>query len=190
MRCVPLQKYFDNLTQICVSCPTSCLTCQSLTLCTSCVNGYFLQGDNLCYNTCPPRYFINTQTLSCQKCPSDCYTCNFDGTCITCNATSDFRQFDSVTSRCIALDGYFDNLSQTCVSCPINCLLCSSLTLCTSCANGSYLTDSKLCETSCPPRQFENNQSNTCQKCPFDCYTCNNVGQCTSCSAALDFRSL
>ncbi len=96
--------------------------------------------------------------------------------------------FDLLTSRCIPIDGYFDNLVQICVQCPLNCLTCKSSLFCTSCLNGTFLSTNNLCETSCPPRYYGNTILNLCQNCPYDCYTCNGDGTCLTCNDIIDHR--
>jgi proprotein convertase subtilisin/kexin type 5 len=64
-RCVPLDGYFDNVTSLSVACPLGCQVCKSLTLCTSCLDDYFLIIGGLCSQQCPPRYTINSQSKIC-----------------------------------------------------------------------------------------------------------------------------
>jgi len=80
---------------------------------------------------------------------------------------------------------YFDNQATVCLPCPANCLICKSLTLCTVCLSGAYMsTVDNLCYAQCPVRQFANSQSATCQSCPYDCFICNADGTCLSCSGS------
>jgi proprotein convertase subtilisin/kexin type 5 len=93
------------MTTVAVPCPTGCITCQSLNLCLSCMAGYFLSIDNLCYASCPPRTYTDAATFSCLACPYDCLTCNSAGACLSCSA-ADFRTLSS-NSRCLPMGGYF-----------------------------------------------------------------------------------
>jgi len=106
LRCKPLAGYYDNAVTVCLKCPSLCLTCSSATNCLSCAGGAFLRTDNLCYDSCPIRYYANPMLSICQNCPYDCLTCNYDGTCLTCDEVGDFRQFDSVTTRCVPITGF------------------------------------------------------------------------------------
>ena len=67
-RCQPLVGYFENMTTICPQCPSTCFSCTSQTVCTSCQIGHFMRADKMCYSGCLPRYFGNTQTLVCDIC--------------------------------------------------------------------------------------------------------------------------
>jgi len=145
-----MTQYFDNLATFCVACPANCLICKSLTLCIVCLSGAFMNTlNNLCYTQCPERLFANNSTSSCQVCTYDCYTCSADGTCLSCSS-SDNRQLDTFTQRCVAMFGYFDNLTQICPSCPTGCSICSSLSRCSSCLSGYLLTTGYKCSNSCP----------------------------------------
>jgi len=169
-----------------VQCPPSCAACLSSTICTSCNPGYYFQPNQTCSNSisCGSRTFFNNQTQNCQNCPYDCLTCYTDNTCASCSS-SDNRQLDLATHRCVPLSQYFDNQTTVCPPCPANCLVCKSLALCTVCLSGAYMsTVNNLCYTQCPARQFANSQSATCQSCPYDCYTCNADGTCLSCSGS------
>jgi len=97
------------------------------------MSGYFYSIDELCYNTSPPRYYVDPVSQIVKKCPFDCFTCNPDGTCLSCNSTVDFRILDSASNRCVAMEGYFDNLVQICVRCMPFCQRCQSLAKCQYC---------------------------------------------------------
>lgn len=47
--------YFKSLTSLkqCQACPNSCVSCVSLSECTSCVSSYILDGNKLCTQNCP-----------------------------------------------------------------------------------------------------------------------------------------
>lgn len=103
--------YFLNSTTLCQACSTGCALCTSLTNCQACLSGFYRFSDQLCYSTCPPRYYGDDESHSCKLCSYDCYTCNPNGTCLTCNPTIDYRILDSGSNRCVAMKGYFDNLT-------------------------------------------------------------------------------
>lgn len=78
------------------------------------------------------------------------------------------------SSRCIPMEGYFDNNATVCVKCPIECSLCSSLTVCSACSS----------------RYVLNTSAATCDSCPYDCFTCNSLGNCLTCNSVSDHRQL
>ena len=88
--CLP-SFYADSKSLTCKACPQACALCLNFSYCQMCVNGNYLRVDYLCYPTCLERYFPDCNKLTCSKCPYDCFTCNDNGTCINCNALSDFR---------------------------------------------------------------------------------------------------
>ena len=145
--------------------------------------------DNICYSTCPERYFPNDRFRICQPCPYDCQTCDGTGACLSCNS-SDNRLFSNSTQRCVPFDGYFDNISRIAVLCPYGCIVCSSLTKCSTCLPGFFLMRGSICYQTCPARYIGNTQSFTCESCPYDCYFCDNSRQCLSCNDTTDFRTL
>ena len=106
-RCIPIAGYFDNKTHISLSCQNNCKTCNSLTLCTSCVTGTFLNQNSQCVVECSPRYVANTILGICQRCPYDCYRCNLEGNCTACSSTVDNRKLDTSTSRCVPIEGFY-----------------------------------------------------------------------------------
>ena len=121
--------------------------------------------------SCPIRQFAGPS--SCLPCPYDCYTCNSTGACLSCSS-ADSRVLDLNSSRCIPIDGYFDNNVTVSTKCLSKCSLCSSLTICSACSS----------------RYFLNISASTCDSCPYDCFTCNSFGNCLTCNSATDHREL
>lgn len=159
LRCEPAKGYYENLLTVAAQCLPSCAACLSITICTSCNPGYILETNQTCTSlmSCGTRAIFNNQTQACQKCPYDCFYCYSDSTCASCSST-DNRQLDLATRRCIPLSQYFDNKATVCLACPPSCLVCKSLTLCTVCLSGAFMSAvDHLCYTSCPVRQFPNN---------------------------------
>ena len=190
-RCVPLAGYFDDFSStVCSQCATGCSICPNTSSCTACFVDYYLRGDNFCYTTCLPYFFANRSSLTCDPCPYDCYTCSSSGNCLSCNDTTDFRQLNSNSSRCVPMNGYFENLTTICPQCPSVCSSCLSLTLCTYCALGNFLRNDSMCYPTCQPRHYGDNLTLICLSCPYDCYTCNSYGQCLSCNRLVDHRIL
>jgi proprotein convertase subtilisin/kexin type 5 len=79
--------YFQN--GVCLSCPQTCLTCTSSTVCVTCVPGYNLVGTQ-CVATnpvnpaCLPAQFRAIPNWPCLNCPGFCITCNAANTCSQC----------------------------------------------------------------------------------------------------------
>lgn len=77
---------------------------------------------------------------------------------------------------------YPDNASSTCLICSIECTKCSSLTVCSECDIGYYLTANNTCETQCiTTTNFPNYSSKSCEPCNSDCSTCINTTDCLTC---------
>jgi len=71
------------------------------------------------------------------------------------------------TRRCVAISGYFDDgVNAVAVQCnTANCVTCTSLTFCLSCAAGKYLTN-----------------TNTCASCISNCLSCTSASNCQTCA--------
>lgn len=148
----------------------------------------------MCYSTCLPRFYPNTNTLVCDHCPYDCYTCDSLNNCSSCNNSTDFRELylnsTSNVTRCVPLNGYYDNLTTISIPCPLSCKTCLNASFCTSCPNGYFLRIDHQCYTTCLVRYYSDSSTNTCKDCPYDCYTCDGNGGCLTCNSTTDFREL
>lgn len=90
-----------------------------------------LSGESKCYDICPQRYIANTTSLICMTCPYDCYQCSLSGTCTACSAAIDYRQLNSSSGRCVAMDGYYDDgINSTAQPCSSDCLHCINESIC------------------------------------------------------------
>ncbi len=125
----------------------------------------------------------------CKKCPYDCFTCDSNGNCQSCNATTDFRELNSTTKRCVAVQGYFDAKVTVASKCNQSCILCTALTNCSLCQDSYFLTPEKLCASFCPARYYADVPTKTCKQCLYDCYTCASDKACLSCNETTDFRT-
>lgn len=90
-RCIPLPRYFDNETTVAAPCQTICVMCLNTTVCSACIQGFYLSLQSTCESQCQPRYLADMKTLSCNKCPYDCYFCADNGDCLSCNLETDHR---------------------------------------------------------------------------------------------------
>ena len=70
----------------------------------------------------------------------------------------------------------------TCVSCPVGCETCTSLTSCQSCRFYYFMRNDSLCYTSCPAGSYPETKNRTCSSCPAGCSTCTSLSVCQSCS--------
>jgi hypothetical protein len=131
---------------------------------------YYMISEDLCYDICPPRYYGNTTDLLCYSCPQyDCYSCgntaSTNNNCLTCNNTLDFRVLSG--TRCIPIDGYYDDGFQNSTAQLCDLTLCKTCSLtqtnCTSCNDGFYLL------------------GNTCNQCVSNCTNCTSLTNCLSC---------
>ena len=61
-------------------CPPNCKFCSSNTVCTTCLQGYYLRSDNLCYSSCLAGIVPESNVC----CPTGCSTCTSLNVCQTC----------------------------------------------------------------------------------------------------------
>ncbi|CAK94680.1 unnamed protein product (macronuclear) [Paramecium tetraurelia] len=181
----------DTTTYMCFNCSSNCDTCTSGTVCTLCYDGYYLNA-----NACSPC------TKPCQSCSSSSTNCS------TCVDTT-----NQVTPTCACKEAQILNTSSyLCDSCPSNCKVCSSTSVCTQCYDG-YLLSATVCipctkpcakcsssvttcdtcvDTSkqspplcnCTSGYVINTTSYLCDQCTFPCATCQtSVTYCLTCAA-------
>lgn len=110
-------------------------------------------------------------------------------TCLSCNATADFRQLNTSTGRCQPLQSYFESLVTVADSCLPSCFACTSLTNCSACVSGYFMRSDRLCYSYCLSGMFGNNSTSTCDPCPAGCLTCESPTFCTSCDPGLFIRA-
>ena len=133
---------------VCLSCDSSCATCTDGQTCTKCANGYYME-DTKCVkcgsegsqcqtcvingvcSLCSSGYFYVSATNKCTACSTGCATC----------ASSSLSQ----CAGCI--DGYlFNSAAKTCSKCTEPCKTCqTSLTTCVTCPN-NYVIASSVCK--------------------------------------------
>lgn len=77
---------------------------------------YLLLSTKTCYDTIPPRSFVEYNEI--QNCPYDCYTCTSNTQCATCSADIDFRTLDPATNRCVPLSGYYETGAGVTIAAP------------------------------------------------------------------------
>ena len=117
-----IQGWYEYLSRMCVKCPSTCETCNP-----------WSWNEQKCAS-CPPAKWGNL----CDK---------------TCPSTCPSNSCDRETGQCACADGTFlDTENNICSACPENCLKCTSLTVCSNCAEGKY---GSACEHSCVPNCLE-----------------------------------
>ncbi|EAS05887.3 hypothetical protein TTHERM_01144950 (macronuclear) [Tetrahymena thermophila SB210] len=163
---------FIDLGGNCVPCPANCNICSSQTQCTTCQEKYYLFIDGTCISSCPTTFISNDSTQSC-----------------VCRPNSSI----SPKKQCLCNTGFVD-IAGDCVSCPINCDICSSQTQCTTCQSKYYLFIDGTCVASCPTTFVSNDSTQSCD-CrpnssisPGNLCACNNgyidvAGSCLACTA-------
>lgn len=119
---------------------------------------------SLSENTCTCR---NTQFFdgtACLPCTPPCASCS--GASSYCNSCLDAENMTldptSKTCQCTSPAQYFDRIS--CVNCQIPCKSCTSISNCTDCVEGKYLSGSSCSDCISPCA--------ACWGAPTDCTKC------------------
>lgn len=183
--------FAESATNTCSPCISPCLTCNSASLCSSCINDTFLSNTS-CVNasSCPAGTVAgvdsSTNLTSCIPCDSACLTCLLTTThCSSCNSSQLLFLSNNLcvpASNCSNFS-YPNSTTATCQPCPSPCLSCLDSVTCSSCQNAFVLTQNLTCETSCPLGTFNSTVSgiNQCLSCFSGCEGCS--GTNTSCSS-------
>jgi cysteine-rich repeat protein len=142
--CAISSKFFNVANNSCVQCPLGCGSCNSLTLCTTCMapSAMSINGSGLCVCTDTKTYYNDT-TSSCAACPNGCGTCTDSTLCLTCLDAS----MTIVSGLCLCPSGKYFNTS-SCVACMSTCLTCSTGSTCTTCddtKNFVFNTNTNVC---------------------------------------------
>ena len=187
--------YSPNSNGTCLPCLSSCRECSSQAngVCLSCGSGFYLNTAGSCTvcaasfcsscnvngcNTCLPGYTL-TPTFTCAKnCKAPCATCSQNSSTLCTSCLAGYT-FDSTTSTCVGVitcEGgcnvcpfqYALSADKQCLQCGGSCSRClaSSLTTCTSCMDGMYLSS-----------------DSSCASCPSGCDTCSSPDNCLSCQS-------
>lgn len=171
--------YGDSKTGLCTVCPIGCKTCSesnSTVSCSECqpvagVKYYLDSNDNLCKSICPASYFGGKDASNkpiCDSCDGSCATCNgtSNTNCLSCSG-SNYLAYQG--TKCVATcdDGQFASSSNLCALCSINCKTCDIIpTNCTSCgrsvAGVNLFLSSGACLANCPNGYYANATGYAC----------------------------
>ncbi|KAL4456738.1 hypothetical protein ABPG73_014764 [Tetrahymena malaccensis] len=175
-------QFIDTITnaqqKYCRQCKSLCQTCNDSLSCLTCIQGYYLNGNQ------------------CQKCDTSCLTCSgpSQSDCIICQQQNYYistKLNNICVSDCdLSQSQYIDNTNlqqKYCRQCDNSCQTCINLKQCTSCLEG-YQLNGNLCSI-CKQGQYRNGQ--TCQLCDSSCLACTGPGpnNCTICQESGYFIS-
>jgi proprotein convertase subtilisin/kexin type 5 len=158
---------------MCLDCDSSCATCSSLDVCTSCVEG-FTKSATKCLQ-CRSDEYVSVGDDKCVECGFGCSQCGeTDSKCLQCTSDS----YVNDLGQCECNKGFFTDLaSGSCKQCDPGCADCASNDQCTACADGFTKGDTKC--LACDSNQFI--QGDMCLDCDSSCVTCSSLDVCTSC---------
>ena len=147
---------------------------------------FFEPTNDLCYDICPSRHFIDSTYSLCLTCHYSCLNCSAGSSSTACSdcASSDNRQLNSGSCDCSV--GYFENGSALCPQCDVSCLTCNETVSCLSC-NSSLnraLSSNGTCD--CIAGFYDNSTCQECQSSFSQCslctfYSSNNTLTCDQC---------
>ena len=140
-----------------------------------------------CLTTCPNSTYPTTSPNLCNSCDPKCYLCSGPSSsqcsmCTTSGADEAFLDGTTCVSTCPSAT--FANItSHTCDSCPGNCTVCTSSTICTVCDSGFGLLNSS-CFSPCPDGYWLENGT-ICSLCDPFCALCStSATDCSSCTVS------
>ena len=184
--------YVNSTSSSCHSCESSCATCSTSLLCTSCIANYALP-DVTEGCACMAGYYgtkpLNS-TDSCLPCKNnECSICNSSSyACVNCIAINASPN-NYTNSGCVCNKGFFGtfplNTSTSCIACYRDCATCNASNICLTCITSNailYANHGCVCKTG-----YYNtsalNTLNACIACMAGCATCANNNNCLTCIA-------
>ena len=172
-----------------------CSTCTTNTSCTTCVNNLVMSG-TVC--NCSAGLFLNSGTKTCITCTA------FDANCLSCGYNPAYNPASPTPIICVTpAIGFFVQTNGTTAACGANCNVCTSASVCTTCA-ATYSVSGGVCVsicstlitgcitcvalpstlcTSCSPGYYPTSAypSASCSLCPARCATCTSSTVCLTC---------
>ena len=203
-KCTECQNYYLKQNDVCVACPTGCLTCSSTTICTVCDAGYMFSSGS-CYlceaGSSLTKCEVCVVANKCTKCATGYWVDSGNGNCAACISNCLSCSAASGCSKCP--NGYILN-DNACVKCDLGsssyCLNCPKDGKCTECMIGYYINSDFLCaqcDSKCTSCSISDTncqscadgfilEGNSCQPCKPGSYTtkctfCPTNGKCLSC---------
>lgn len=160
-------------------CPSECLSCYNLEMCTSCKENFYLYGYSCISDpqVCLDNGYYPLGRV-CRPCSLPCGNCSSSATiCTSCIGGFVFHQGICLLEcpRGTFLD------STHCSPCDSKCETCSgSSVYCLSCTAPYLLVLSSMsCTDTCPNSTFA--VGGLCQVCQYPCLECVSQGECLSC---------
>jgi proprotein convertase subtilisin/kexin type 5 len=142
--------FYPDITLVCLACNTTCTTCSSFNVCTSCTTT-FLSNTGQCVSSssCQSGTYGSTSNYTCSPCTSPCATCNQSATNCTSCITNTWLTNNQCQSSCP--NGFYNDSTGVCLSCVTPCTYCTTKSSCTKC-NNPYFLSGFFCVTSssCP----------------------------------------
>lgn len=141
----------NPLTSTCNQCPFYCYSCTLSSVCTQCLQGFYLTGDNSI--PCAPQ------------CQYPCLSCSYTDPTMCFSCASGYSFDVAAPNRCLPQI----DCSQGCVTCPASYML-TNASICQACNQTCLtcsLTQPNMC-TSCFPGLYVNNNGQ-CVQCMVGC---------------------
>ena len=164
----------------CKKCPALCLTCNTDTDCTKCLDSNTNLKNGIC--SCESGFYFNNDEVNpkCLACGFGCKLCD-QSVCIEC-----FYNLSIIDGKiCVCGDGFFlskAESSYSCIACSKGCLNCTSLSKCLLCSD----QNSNIVNGKCMCNQFyigSATPANPCiPVCGRACLICYNSTFCKVCS--------
>ncbi|NXE56364.1 PCSK5 convertase, partial [Casuarius casuarius] len=171
----PEGTYYEEATEDCQACNTTCQTCSSSTACLTCRNGLTLNHNGQCLASryCSRTEYYDEQTQTCKPCHKKCFRCSgpTEHHCLSCANTQHLLNTSCVET---CPQGYYaDSDEGQCSSCHITCDTCfgKHSSQCLSC-KPSWYRKGKGCVNQCPAGYFAQNSTGSCERCHKSCKEC------------------
>ncbi|CAD8048323.1 unnamed protein product [Paramecium sonneborni] len=138
---------FYNDFTICKQCPFECYECYSITKCTTCKPGLFLEN-NWCYPQCNIKKTDRKSLICVDQCDSNLF--EFENQCVEiCPSDPIYFHYNSKCVNTCPTQTF--QSEQSCIDCHIQCSSCfgANYDQCYSCSFGYYLEDNQICTQTC-----------------------------------------
>ncbi|CAD8121248.1 unnamed protein product [Paramecium sonneborni] len=156
--------------KFCEPCFSGCRFCSAITICQTCIAGFFLYN-NFCVETCPSNMYPNQFVQKCLNCNQACNECtggeNYQ--CLTCSGGLQQYQGKCYTVCPLGTIG----VNGICQSCTFNCDVCVGTNVydCTQCSEQKFILNGQ-CYDICPPSYQADLTTFKCEFCIDNCEAC------------------